>query len=48
MISSNAVLIVDPAISNSSPEYKPYGDGLEMDIFIKVSVILARADKVYR
>ena len=35
MMIRNAVVIVNPAISNT-PGYKPYDDGLEMDIFVKV------------
>ena len=33
-----AVVIVDPAISNAQ-NYKPYQDGLGMDVFIRVSVL---------
>lgn len=32
----NLVVIVDPGISNQDEKYKPYQDGLKMDIFIKV------------
>ena len=30
------VVITDPAISNQGTSYKPYEDGIDMNVFIKV------------